>query len=49
MKDIELEEIEKRLEEVLAFGASTADKPPSVQKRRKEGLSNKTSWRNWKA
>jgi hypothetical protein len=30
MKDIELEEIEKRLGEALAFGASTADKPPSV-------------------
>jgi hypothetical protein len=49
MKDLELEEIEKKLGGALAFGASTADKPPSVQKRRKEGLSNKTSWRNRKA
>jgi hypothetical protein len=49
MKDIELEKIKRRLGGALAFGASTADKPPSVQKRRKEGLSNKTSWRNRKA
>jgi hypothetical protein len=49
MIDIELEKIEKKTGGALAFKASTADKPSSVQKRRKEGLSNKTSWRNRKA